>query len=209
MARYTDASCKLCRREQEKLFLKGERCYSAKCALTHGRKNTPGQHGKTAGKQSEYGLQLREKQKVKRTYGVLEKQFHTYFEMAERRPGQAGENLLIILETRLDNIVYRLGFASSRKEARQLVTHNHFTLNGKKVNIPSLLVKPGDVIEVKGKSQKSPKFKELVELNSGKVVPDYLSVDFNKMTGSVLTLPTRAHIDIPIEERLIVELYSK
>lgn len=209
MARYTDASCKLCRREQEKLFLKGERCYSAKCALTHGRKNTPGQHGKTAGKQSEYGLQLREKQKVKRTYGVLEKQFHTYFEMAERRPGQAGENLLIILETRLDNIVYRLGFASSRKEARQLVTHNHFTLNGKKVNVPSLLVKPGDTIEVKGKSQKSPKFKELVELNSGKVVPDYLSVDFNKMTGSVLTMPTRAHIDIPIEERLIVELYSK
>ena len=199
MARYTDASCKLCRREQEKLFLKGERCYSAKCALTHGRKNTPGQHGKTAGKQSEYGLQLREKQKVKRTYGVLEKQFHTYFEMAERRPGQAGENLLIILETRLDNIVYRLGFASSRKEARQLVTHNHFTLNGKKVNVPSLLVKPGDTIEVKGKSQKSPKFKELVELNSGKVVPDYLSVDFNKMTGSVLTMPTRAHIDIPIE----------
>lgn len=209
MARYTDASCKLCRREQEKLFLKGERCYSAKCALTHGRKNTPGQHGKTMGKTSEYGLQLREKQKVKKAYGVLEKQFRTYFKIAERKPGQAGENLLILLESRLDNVVYRLGFASSRKEARQLVTHNHFTVNGKKVNIPSILLKPGDVIEVKGKSQKSPKFKELAELNATRTAPAFLSVDMNKMTGSVLTMPTRADIEIPIEERLIVELYSK
>jgi len=212
MARYTDASCKLCRREQQKLFLKGDRCYSPKCAFattTAGRKNTPGQHGRTMTKQSEYGLQLREKQKVKRIYGVLEKQFRSYFTMAERKPGQAGENLLIILESRLDNIVYRMGFASSRKEARQLVLHNHYRLNGKKVNIPSLLVKPGDKITVTSKSMKSPKFKELQEANQDKAVADFLSVDFAKMEGTVLTAPTRANIDIPIEERLIVELYSK
>ena len=209
MARYTDASCRLCRREQEKLFLKGSRCYSEKCAMNGRKKNTPGQHGKTMGKQSEYGLQLREKQKAKRIYGVMEKQFHHYFEIAERKPGVTGENLLSILESRFDNIVYRMGFASSRKEARQLVLHNHFTIDGKKVNIPSYLMKAGQIVAVKPNSKKSEKFKSLVEANSGKTFPDYLSVDFEKMTGTLLSLPTRANVDIPIEERFIVELYSK
>ena len=209
MARYTDASCKLCRREQEKLFLKGERCYSAKCALTHGRKNTPGQHGKTMGKTSEYGLQLREKQKVKRAYGVLEKQFRTYFKIAERKPGQAGENLLILLETRLDNVVYRLGFASSRKEARQLVTHNHYTVNGKKVNIPSFLVKKGDVVAVAAKSKKSPKFQAIAELAAVKSIPQWLTLDKDNLSAVVAEMPTRESIDIPIEEHLIVEFYSR
>ena len=208
MARYTDAVCRQCRREGQKLFLKGERCYTEKCALVR-RAYAPGQHGQGRKKVSEYGTQMREKQKVRRYYGMLEGQFAHYYELAEKMPGQAGENLLTMLESRLDNVVYRAGFASSRKEARQLVLHNHYTVNGKKVNIPSILLKPGDVIEVKGKSQKSPKFKELAELNAAKTVPSYLSVDMNKMTGSVLTMPTRADIDIPIEERLIVELYSK
>lgn len=210
MARYTDASCKLCRREQEKLFLKGSRCYSEKCALNRtNKKNTPGQHGRTTGKMSEYGLQLREKQKVKRIYGVMEKQFHHYFDIAERKPGVTGENLLALLESRLDNVVFRMGFASSRKEARQLILHNHFTIDGKKVNIPSYLVKEGQQIAVKPNSKKSPKFVELAEANSGRSVADFLSVDFEKMTGTLLSAPTRAIIEIPIEERLIVELYSK
>ena len=208
MARYTDASCRLCRREKQKLYLKGSRCYSEKCAMTKGA-SAPGQHGKKGGKLSEYGLQLREKQKVKRIYGILEKQFRRYFDMAERKPGVTGDNLLELLESRLDNIVYRLGFASSRKEARQLVRHNHFSIDDKKVNIPSYLVKPGQEIKVKDKSKKSAKFAEIVEANSSKIVPDFLSVDFDKLSGSILSVPTREHIEIPIEEHLIVELYSK
>ncbi|NLW70176.1 MAG: 30S ribosomal protein S4 [Eubacteriaceae bacterium] len=212
MARYTDSSCKRCRRAQEKLFLKGDRCYSVKCPLSpnNKRNTTPGQHGKPAGaKQSDYGLQLREKQKVKQAYGVMEKQFRKYYVLSLKKQGVTGETLLQYLERRFDNVVYRLGFASSRKEARQLVTHNHFTVNGKKVNIPSYLLKAGDEIEVKSKSRKSPKFIGLIEAAGGKNVPDYLSVDYEKMSGKLLSLPTRSNIDLPVEERLIVELYSK
>ncbi|MCL1913490.1 MAG: 30S ribosomal protein S4 [Eubacteriaceae bacterium] len=208
MAKYTDASCRLCRREKEKLYLKGSRCYTEKCALTK-RQSAPGQHGKRNSKLSEYGTQLREKQKVKRIYGVLEKQFKHYFEEADRKQGRTGDNLLTILESRLDNVVYRLGFANSRKEARQLVRHNHFTVDGKKMNIPSYLVKPGQTILVKDKSKKSQKFVEIVENNSGKRVPDFLSVDFDELKGSVLFMPTKEHVEIPVEEHLIVELYSK
>ena len=208
MARYTDASCRLCRREDTKLYLKGSRCYSDKCAFTR-RQSAPGQHGKRRGKMSEYGIQLREKQKVKRIYGLLEKQFRAYFDDAASKPGITGDNLISILESRLDNVVYRMGFANSRKEARQLVLHNHFSVDDKKVNIPSYLVKAGQVIKVKDGSKKSPKFAEIIEINSSKVVPDFLSVDFEKMVGSVLSAPTRDHIEIPIEDHLIVELYSK
>ena len=208
MARYTDASCRLCRRENTKLYLKGSRCYSDKCAFTR-RSTAPGQHGRRSGKMSEYGIQLREKQKVKRIYGLLEKQFRAYFDVAASKPGITGDNLISILESRLDNVVYRMGFANSRKEARQLVLHNHFTVDDKKVNIPSYLVKAGQVIKVKDGSKKSPKFAEIIEINSSKVVPDFLSVDFEKMVGSVLSAPTRDHIEIPIEDHLIVELYSK
>ena len=208
MARYTDASCRLCRRENAKLYLKGSRCYSDKCAFTR-RQSAPGQHGKKSGKMSEYGIQLREKQKAKRIYGLLEKQFRAYFDVAASKPGITGDNLISILESRLDNVVYRMGFANSRKEARQLVLHNHFTVDDKKVNIPSYLVKAGQVIKVKDGSKKSPKFAEIIEINSSKVVPDFLSVDFEKMVGSVLSAPTRDHIEIPIEDHLIVELYSK
>ncbi len=208
MARYTDASCRLCRREKEKLFLKGSRCYSDKCALS--RRNTaPGQHGSKGGKLSEYGIQLREKQKVKRIYGILEKQFRAYFYKAERKQGTAGENLITLLESRLDNVVYRMGFALSRKEARQLVRHNHFTVNGKKVNIPSYLIKEGDEIKVKDESRRSAKFKAIFEENSAKTAPAFVSVDMEKMIGKVIALPTKADIEIPIEDHLIVELYSK
>ena len=212
MARYTDSVCRLCRREGQKLFLKGDRCYSAKCPLSpnHKKNITPGQHGKPAGaKMSDYGTQLREKQKVKQAYGIMEKQFHHYYEMAMVKRGVTGETLLQYLERRLDNVVYRLGFASSRKEARQLVTHSHFTVNGKKVNIPSYLTKAGDEIAVKSKSRKSPKFVTLAETAAGKTIPSYLSLDVEKMTGKVVNLPSRADIDLPIDERLIVELYSK
>ena len=206
MARYTDANCKLCRREGQKLFLKGERCYSSKCALER-RNYAPGQHGQSRKKQSDYGNQLREKQKTKRFYGLQETQFRNLFDKAERKKGITGENLLILLESRLDNVVFRLGFASSRKEARQLVTHSHFTVNGKKVNIPSYEVKAGDVIKVKEKSTNSPKFKEVKEMSI--TVPSWLTVDVEKLEGKVLTLPTRAEIDTPVAEHLIVELYSK
>jgi len=208
MARYTEASCRLCRREKEKLFLKGSRCYSDKCALTR-RESAPGQHGKRGGKMSEYGLQLREKQKVKRIYGVLEKQFRGYFDIADRKKGITGENLISLLESRLDNVVYRMGFASSRKEARQLVRHNHFSIDGKKVNIPSYIVKEGQVIAVKDGSKKSPKFKEIAEANASKTAPAFVEVDFEKMVGKMITLPTKNDIEIPIEDHLIVELYSK
>ena len=206
MARYTDASCRLCRREGQKLFLKGERCYSGKCALDK-RSYAPGQHGQSRKKSSEYGLQLREKQKAKRYYGLLETQFRNYFEKAARKPGITGENLLIMLETRLDNAVFRLGMGASRKEARQLITHGHFTVNGQKVDIPSYAVKPGDVIKVKEKSTSSPKFKEMREMSV--TVPSWLTVDIDKLEGRIVSLPRREEIDAPIKEQLIVELYSK
>lgn len=207
MARYTDANCRLCRREGQKLFLKGERCYSDKCALEK-RNYPPGQHGQgRRSKTSDYGLQLREKQKTKRFYGLQETQFRNLFDKAARKPGKAGENLLILLETRLDNAVFRLGFASSRKEARQLVVHGHFLVNGKKVNIPSYIVKPNDVIAVKEKSSSSPKFKEIRDMTI--TVPSWLTVDTQKLEGTVVAIPTREEIDTPIAEHLIVELYSK
>jgi small subunit ribosomal protein S4 len=206
MARYSDASCRLCRREGQKLFLKGERCYSTKCAIEK-RNYAPGQHGQSRKKVSEYGLQLREKQKAKRFYGVLESQFRNYFDKAEKKKGITGENLLIMLETRLDNVVFRMGFASSRKEARQLVRHGHFTINGRKQNIPSFAVKAGDVIKVKEKSVSSPKFKEIKEMSIS--VPSWITVDVAKLEGKVVAMPSRDDIDTPIAEHLIVELYSK
>lgn len=206
MARYREANCRLCRREGQKLFLKGERCYSEKCALEK-RNFPPGQHGQGRKKISEYGLQLRENQKAKRFYGVQETQFRNLFDKAVRKQGKAGENLLIMLETRLDNVVFRLGFASSRKEARQLVVHGHFTVNGKKATIPSMALKAGDVVAVKEKSTNSPKFKEIKDMTI--TVPAWMSVDVSKLEGQVLSIPTREQIDTPIAEHLIVELYSK
>ncbi|MCI9475265.1 30S ribosomal protein S4 [Anaerovoracaceae bacterium 41-7] len=206
MARYTDANCRLCRREGQKLFLKGERCYSGKCAIEK-RNYAPGQHGQSRKKTSDYGLQLREKQKAKRFYGMQEKQFRNLFDKAARKQGKTGENLLILLETRLDNAVYRLGFASSRKEARQLVVHGHFTVNGKKATAPSMQLKAGDVIKVKEKSTSSPKFKEIKEMSI--TVPSWMAVDVEKLEGKVVAMPTREDIDTPVAEHLIVELYSK
>ena len=206
MARYTDASCKLCRREAQKLFLKGDRCYSQKCALER-RAYPPGQHGQGRKKTSDYGLQLREKQKAKRFYGMLEKQFHNTFIKAAKKKGITGDNLLVLLETRLDNVIFRMGFASSRKEARQLVNHGHFTVNGKKADIPSMNISPGSVVAVKKRSQKSPKFEEIKEMQIS--VPAWISVDVSKLEGTVLNLPRREEIDTPISEHLIVELYSK
>jgi len=208
MARYTDAVCRLCRREGQKLFLKGDRCYTEKCAADR-RPYPPGQHGQGRTKISEYGLQLREKQKAKRYYGVLESQFRGYFNMASKRKGKTGENLLAILETRLDNTVYRLGFAMSRAEARQLVLHGHFLVNGRKVNIPSFLVRPGMIISLKEKSRSLDKLKSVIEANSSRVPPKWLEYDANAMIAKVSTVPAREDIDIPIEEQLIVELYSK
>jgi len=209
VGRYTDAVCRQCRREGEKLFLKGDRCYSEKCAVE--RKNyAPGAHAQgRRQKVSEYGLQLREKQKTRRTYGILEKQFHNYFVKADRQQGITGANLLILLERRLDNVVYRLGFASSRKEARQLVNHGHFTINGKKATIPSMLVRVGDVIQVKDSSKEMVKFQELKEQAAYKTPPEWLSVDAENFTGRVLAYPLREQIDTPVHEQLIVELYSR
>ena len=208
MARYTEAVCRQCRREGQKLFLKGDKCYTDKCAMVT-RGKVPGQHGDGRSKTSEYGLQLREKQKAKRYYGVLEKQFRGYYEMAERRPGQAGQNLLSILETRLDNVIYRLGFAMSRAEARQLVTHGHFTVNGRKVNVPSFLVKPGMVITLKESSRDLEKIKSSVEANAFRQPPKWLEWDAGNMVAKVVAAPERDDIDLPIAEHLIVELYSK
>ena len=208
MARYTEAVCRMCRREGQKLFLKGDRCYTQKCAMEC-RAYAPGMHGQNRSKTSEYGQQLREKQKVRRYYGILEKQFSGYFEMAERRPGQTGENLLSILESRLDNVVYRLGFAMSRAEARQLVSHGHFTVNGRKVNIPSFLVKPGMVIGLKESSRGLEKIKANVEANAFRQPPKWLEYDANNMIAKAVAAPAREDIDLPIEEHLIVELYSK
>lgn len=205
MARYTGASCRLCRRENKKLFLKGERCYTDKCAVTR-RASVPGQHGKARKKTSEYGVQLRAKQQARRYYGILESQFAKYFEMAERKAGVTGENLLRICESRLDNVVYRLGFASSRKEARQLVLHGHYKVNGKKATIPSILLRAGDTISV---ASKSDKLKAVVEAYSARPVPRWLECDKNNMTGKIVELPNRDDIDLDVEEHLIVELYSK
>jgi small subunit ribosomal protein S4 len=207
MARYTGAVCRLCRREGMKLFLKGDRCYTDKCAINK-RNYAPGQHGQGRKKVSNYGLQLREKQKVKRIYGVLETQFRNLYEKAEKMQGITGENLLSLLERRLDNTVYRMGLASSRKEARQLVRHGHFSLNGHKANVPSMIMQVGDVIAVKEGSRSSAKFKSLVE-NSTRVAPKWMDASIEKMEAKITALPTREDIDLEIAEHLIVELYSK
>lgn len=207
MARYTGASCRQCRREGMKLFLKGDRCYTDKCAIVK-RNYAPGQHGQGRKKLSDHGIQLREKQKVKRIYGVLETQFRNLYERAEKMPGKTGENLLTLLERRLDNVVYRMGLASSRKEARQLVGHSHFLLNGKKADIASMTVKAGDVITVKERSKSSAKFKGLVENNS-KVAPKWLETNLEDMSVKVVANPSRDDIDLEIAEHLIIELYSK
>ena len=208
MARYTGAVCKLCRREGKKLFLKGERCYTGKCAIER-RAYAPGQHGQSRKKATEYGLQLRAKQQAKRYYGIQEGQFYKYFLMAERKQGVTGENLLRICESRLDNVVYLLGWANSRAEARQLVTHGHYKVNGKKVNIPSYLIKAGDEVAIKDKSKESDKIKATVEANASRPVPAWLDLNAEALTGKVIALPTREQIMVPVEEHLIVELYSK
>ena len=208
MARYTKSNCRLCRRENLKLFLKGERCYTEKCAIER-RNYPPGQHGQNRRKFSDYGAQLREKQKVKRLYGILENQFHNTFKEADRQRGITGEILLSLLERRLDNTIYRLGFANSRNEARQLVRHNHFLVNQTKVNIPSYIVKPGDIIQLREKSKKIVRILEALEGVARRGVPQWLDLDKEQMKGSVKALPTREDITIPIQEKLIVELYSK
>jgi len=208
LARQIKSACRLCRRENLKLFLKGERCYTEKCAIDR-RNYAPGQHGQNRRKFSDYGAQLREKQKVKRLYGLLENQFRNTFKEADRQKGITGEVLLSLLERRLDNAVYRLGFANSRNEARQLVRHNHFAVNHSKVNIPSYLVKPGDVIEVREKSKKVVRIQEALEGVARRGIPQWLELDKDQMKGSVKSMPTREEITIPIQEKLIVELYSK
>lgn len=208
MARYTGAVCKLCRREGKKLYLKGERCYTGKCAIER-RAYAPGQHGQSRKKATEYGLQLRAKQQAKRYYGIQEGQFYKYFLMAERKQGVTGENLLRICESRLDNVVYLLGWANSRAEARQLVTHGHYKVNGKKVNIPSYLIKAGDEVAIADKSKESTKIKATVEANASRPVPQWLDLNAEALTGKVIALPTREQIMVPVEEHLIVELYSK
>ena len=208
MARYTGAVCRQCRREGQKLFLKGERCYTKKCALER-RAYAPGQHGQGRKKVSEYGKQLRTKQFAKRYYGVLEGQFRHYFEKAEKMQGVTGENLLALLESRLDNVAYRLGFGTSRAQARQIVLHGHVTVNGRKVNIPSYLVKPGDVIALKEASRSLTLIKDITETTSARPVPKWLDLDKQNQQGKVVSLATREDIDLPIEETLIVELYSK
>lgn len=208
MARYTAAVCKQCRREGQKLFLKGEKCYSAKCPYTH-REYAPGQHGQGRKKSSEYGIQLRAKQKTRRYYGVLESQFRKYFEMAARQQGMTGENFLKILESRLDNVVYRLGLAHSRAMARQLVRHGHFTVNGIKTDIPSFLVKEGDVVAVTENTSKNDNLKAVFEANSARPVPMWLDADKTNMTAKVIRMPERDEIDLDVAVNLIVELYSK
>jgi len=208
LARYTGPSCRLCRREGVELFLKGERCYTDKCGIKR-RSYPPGQHGQGRIKVSDYGVQLREKQKVRRIYGILENQFRGYFEMADRMKGVTGENLLFILERRLDNVAYRLGFATSRDEARQLVRHGHFTLNGRKVNIPSIQVKAGDVLQLREKSRKIAAISESLEGVVRRGIPQWLELEKDAFKGTVKLLPVREDITMPIQEQLIVELYSK
>ena len=206
MGRYTGPTCRLCRREGMKLYLKGDKCYTDKCPFAR-RGYAPGQHGQEKKKLTNYGMQLREKQKLKRYYGVLERQFVRYYEEAERMKGITGENLLQLLERRLDNVVFRLGFAASRPQARQLVSHGHIEVNGKKVDIPSFLVKPGDVISVREKSRSMELIKNNLEVSRN--VPDWLELNKDAFEGRVVSLPRREHIDLPIQEHLIVELYSK
>ncbi len=208
MARYTGPRCRLCRREGTKLFLKGDRCYSDRCAFER-RSYAPGQHGQARIKVSDYGIRLREKQRVRRMYGIQEKQFRRYFDWADRQKGVTGTNLLVLLERRLDNVVYRLGFADSRAQARQLVTHRHFLVNGKMVNIPSYLVKVGDVIEVAEKSKEILPIKTAQEALARRGVPEWLELDAEKLKGTVKSFPERSHITMPIQEQLIVEFYSK
>jgi len=212
MARYVGPSCKLCRREGVKLYLKGEKCFSEHCPFER-RSYPPGQHGKSAAfrrrRASNYAMQLREKQKVRRIYGVLERQFRRYFHEAERRSGLSGENLLILLECRLDNVVYRLGFADSRAQARQLVQHGHFTINGRKTTIPSLAVRPGDMVSVRPGSRRSKYFKERKDLLGKRTVPSWLDLDEDNLAGRVSAVPTRQEIDVPVQEQLIVEFYSR
>ena len=204
MARYKDEQCRICRREGQKLFLKGSRCYTDKCSVTR-RNYAPGEHGQGKKKISEYGTQLREKQKTKAFYGVGEKQFRKYFEMAENKKGITGENLLQILESRLDNVVYRLGFGTSRAQARQLVNHGHFEVNGKKVDIPSYLIKAGDVITVREIKKDNKTIKENLEVNAARPVPEWLEKDADKMQGKVLRLASREDVDIPVEEHLFLK----
>lgn len=209
MARYTDSSCKLCRRENLRLYLKGDRCYGDKCGFER-RSYAPGQHGqRRGGKLSDYRIQLREKQKVKRIYGLLEKQFRGYYFRAEKQKGITGTNLLILLESRLDNVVYRMGFAASRKQARQLVRHNHFLVNNRKVNIPSYQVRPGDEVGTKDKSKKVPQVVEAMETVVRRGIPDWVDVDKEKFKGTFKALPNREDLTMPIQEQLIIELYSK
>lgn len=209
MARYIGSACRLCRRENLKLFLKGDRCYGDKCAFER-RPYAPGQHGQArTGKPSDYRIQLREKQKVKRIYGLLEKQFRGYYTRSERQKGITGTNLLLMLESRLDNVVYRMGFANSRNQARQMVRHKHFMVNGKKVNIPSYQVKPGDVVEVIEKSRKVPQILEGMETVVRRGIPSWIEVESENFRGSMRALPNREDITMPIHEQLIVELYSK
>lgn len=208
MARYTGPQCKLCRREGQKLYLKGDRCYTGKCGIDR-RSYAPGQHGQGRKKVSEYGMQLREKQKARRYYGVLEKQFRNTYYKAARQPGVTGENLLRLLERRLDNVIYRLGLAASRSEARQLVLHGHFRVNGRKVTIPSFRVRVGDEITIRDKSKESPRVKELMERAAENTLPAWLEYDAEQHKGRVVALPSREQIDTPVKETLIVELYSK
>ncbi len=208
MARYTGSVCRLCRREGTKLFLKGDRCFTEKCAIER-RAYPPGQHGQGRARFSDYGVQLREKQKVKRMYGLLEKQLRKTFEAASRMKGRTGENLLMLLERRLDNVVYRLGYSTSRAEARQLVKHGHFTVNGKKALTPSTLVKPGFTIEVRDRSKQVARISGALETAEGRAVPQWLEIEKDAMKGIVKALPQREDITLPIDEQLIVELYSR
>ena len=208
MARYKDEQCRICRREGQKLFFKGSRCYSDKCSVTR-RNYAPGQHGQKRTKLSEYGNQLREKQKTKSFYGVSEKQFRKYFEIASNKKGITGENLLTILESRLDNVVYRLGLGASRPQARQIVTHGNIEVNGKKVDIASYLIKEGDVISIREIRKDNPVIKENIEANSARPIPEWLEFDKEKLSAKVVRLANREDVDLPVEEHLIVELYSK
>jgi small subunit ribosomal protein S4 len=208
LARYREAVCRLCRREGVELYLKGDRCFTDKCAIKR-RGYPPGQHGQRRPKHSDYGVQLREKQKAKRIYGILEKQFRTYFEKADRMKGKTGDNLLILLERRLDNVVYKLGFTQTRRESRQVVRHGHFLVNERKVNIPSFLVKAGDVVELREKSRKIPSVNEALDAVVRKGIPAWLELDRGNFRGAVKAIPGRADIQEPIQEQLIVELYSK
>ncbi len=208
MARYTQAVCRLCRREGTKLFLKGDRCFSAKCGVER-RGYPPGQHGQGRTRFSDYGVQLREKQKVKRMYGLMENQFARTMKRAARMKGRAGENLLVLLERRLDNVVFRMGFATSRAEARQLVRHGHFTLNGRKAAVPSMVVREGDVVKLREKSQKVERITGALEALEGKSVPQWLETDKENFMGTVKAMPVRDDITMPIQEQLIVELYSR